>query len=159
MRTDNNDVQEALPIIQGLFEDMLEISFQQKQLLESDQEISWPMDAMLELQDKRQDIMQRLDELNFFFGTESKLSSLELWADGGGDCSASDVDNCRDMLQQIKNVIMAIDINDHCCQEKLEKGKQKMMSKLSQVRENKKAQVAYIQEDAYEPAWFFDKKK
>lgn len=159
MITDNNDGQKALLIIQGLFEDMLEISIQQKKLLESDQEISWPMDAMFELQDKRQDIMQRLDEVNAFFGPESKMSSLELWVNDGGDCSARDVNSCRDILQQTKNVMMAIDINDHYCQEKLEKGKQTMMSKLSQVRKNKKAQVAYAQEDVYAPAWFFDKKK
>lgn len=146
MIIDTNDEQKSLLIIQGFFEDMLNISIQQKKLLESDQEISWRMDTMLDLQDKRQKIMQRIDELNIFFGSDS-------------DYLASDANSYQDVLQQIKNVIMAIDINDHYCQDKLEKGKQKMMSKLSQVRENKKAQVAYMQEDVNEPAWFFDKIK
>ncbi len=140
--------QESLLVIKRLYENILEISVRQKQLLEPDQEISWPMDLIFELQDERQEIMKRIDELDSFFGSGSSSPSL-----------ATDTKLYREILLQMRSILRAIDANDHSCQDRLEDAMQKMMSKLSQTRENKKAQAAYIQDDVYAPAWFFDKKQ
>ena len=148
MEINSGNGQESLHTIKMLYEDILELSIRQNQLLEPGQEISWPMEAMFKLKDERQDIMQHIDEMDAFFG--SSPASLPLYATGGGDL---------EILLQMRNIIQAIEVNDHICQDSLEEGKQKMMSKLSSTRENKKAQIAYTQEDVYAPAWFFDKKK
>ncbi|PKM76225.1 MAG: hypothetical protein CVU90_13335 [Firmicutes bacterium HGW-Firmicutes-15] len=156
MEMDVHCGQETLLVIKRLYEDMLEISVRQKQLLESDQEISWSMDLMFELQDERQEIMQRIDELDSFFGSGSSSPDSLTNSTSG---LATYTKLYREILLQMRSIIRAIEANDHSCQDRLEDAMQKMMSKLSQVKENKKAQVAYNQEDVYAPAWFFDKKQ
>lgn len=135
----SNDLlrQEQLEVIKHLYENLLEISIQQKALLEQGTEESWDMDILLDLMNQRQKIIRQIDE------------------QPAGDCQTYD----QQMVEPIIQIIQRIQAMDKSCQGRLETARQKISSKLAQTRENKKAQLAYDQGDVYNSAWFFDKKQ
>lgn len=138
---------EILKKIKGLFGDILGISTQQLGILEQEEEQAWSMDVILDLLDNRQHLLERIEELDSILKTSLENPQVDFNQELYGILQA-----------QIHTVIKEIQANDLIIQTRMEKGMQMMSSKLSQTRENKKAQLAYDHGGVCTPAWFFDKK-
>lgn len=147
MNRDIVPAREGLLKEKQLYEDLLLISIRQKQLMDAEDEESWPLESILELQDKRQEIMQQIDEVKLMEGlnTDQRYNSQP------------DSDD-KETMAQIRKIILEIQAIELSCQARLEEAKRIIKGKISRVRENKKAQIAYKQMNSYESAWFFDKK-
>jgi len=145
MSIDNDHQPEKLLQAKQFYEDILAVAIQLKQLMESENEQTWPMAAIMELQDERQKIMQRIDELD-------SVAEMIRYAD------QKQLTN-NVIIEQIRKTVLDIQAVDRNCQAKLEEGKRKTKGKILKIRQNKKAQAAYNQTGNYSSAWFFDKKK
>lgn len=146
MNRDYDEQLATLKEIRGFLGDILVISTQELEILEQEDEQAWPMDTIHELLDSRQQIIERIDELDSLLknGTINSTINQELYG----------------VLQEnIRSVIQNILANDAKIQSKLKVGMRTMTNKITQTRENKKAQLAYDREDINTSAWFFDKKQ
>jgi len=147
MNRDIVPAREGLLKAKQLYEDLLLISIRLKQLMDAEDEESWPLESILELQDKRQEIMQQIDEVELVEG---------LYSDQRYNSQADNDD--KETMAQIRKIILDIQAIELSCQARLEEAKRIIKDKITRVRENKKAQIAYNHMNSYESAWFFDKK-
>jgi len=142
--------QEQMDEIKELYKNILVIANKQQQLIKAEDELSWPMDTMLEFLNERQAIIQRIDAVDYAgIGTPSAKMAL----------SPGDQAVYSAAKEQIRNTIREIQAIDRSCQAKIESAMEKLSSKMSKNRESKKAQLAYGQGDVHTSAWFFDKKQ
>ncbi len=147
MNRDIVPAREGLLKAKQLYEDLLLISIRLKQLMDAEDEESWPLESIMELQDKRQEIMQQIDEVELVEG---------LYSDQRYNSQADNDD--KETMAQIRKIILDIQAIELSCQARLEEAKRIIKDKITRVRENKKAQIAYNHMNSYESAWFFDKK-
>jgi len=147
MNRDIVPAREGLLKAKQLYEDLLLISIRLKQLMDAEDEESWPLESIMELQDKRQEIMQQIDEVELVEG---------LYSDQRYNSQADNDD--KETMAQIRKIILEIQAIELSCQARLEEAKRIIKDKITRVRENKKAQIAYNHMNSYESAWFFDKK-
>ena len=145
MNSNRDHDSERLLRAKQFYEDILAVAIQMQQLMESENEQIWPMAKIMKLQDKRQDIMQRIDELD----------------SSGESLAFSDQQQLKNntIMSQIREIIMEIQEVDRSCRVKLEEGKRKTKGKIMRARESKKAQIAYNQGGNYASACFIDKKR
>lgn len=156
MNGDFASKRENLLRIKRLYKDLLLLALRQQQIMESADAQVWPMQSILELQNQRQAIMQRIDELDCA-GELMKLSSWTGANTGGED--QTEPGNEKEILAQIRKTMLAIQTVELNCQQQMEKAQQIMRKKIAQTRDNKKAHLAYNQSGSYSSAWFFDKKR
>lgn len=160
MEKDIQSWQDQLTRAKNLYELMRELSIRQKELLEPEDELDWPMEVMLKLQNERQEIMQRIEDLDYLrVSNFSKSSPLTAFAAGDAKPLAEDEPLCQEMVEQIRKIILDIQAVDFSCKAKIEMAMPKIAGKISQTRENKKAELAYSQGNMNTSAWFFDKKQ
>ncbi len=140
------------------YEQMLYISVQQKELLEKGSEETWELDRLLELMQVRQEIIRQIDEIAPLKEPVQKQPAF-LSDSPAGQSDAGDKQVYQQVMEEIRHSIVAIQTNDNSCRDRLEKAMQVVAHKLSQIKNNQKAQMAYDQGDVYAPAWFIDKKQ
>lgn len=160
----NRDIalaQEGLLRAKQLYEDILLVTIQQKQLMDAEDEQDWPMEAILDLQNKRQQMMQQIDELDSAEGFITCPDPQQSGNNVVGRTGQMDSDNyfLQETMAQIHKTILDIQTIELSCQAKMEEARQTIKGKITRTRENKKAQVAYNQRNSYESAWFIDKKR
>lgn len=145
MNTNRDHESEKLFRAKQFYEDILAVAIQMQQLMESENEQTWSMEKIMQLQDKRQDIMQCIDELDSSGEAHEYSDQQQL--------------GMNDIIEQIRKLILDIQAVDCSCQVKLEDGKRQTKGKIMRVRENEKAQNAYNQGGNYASACFIDKKR
>lgn len=151
--------QESLLKLKRLYKDILLLTLRQQQIMEAGEPISWPMSTILELQQQRQLIMQRIDELELDLRPASVSQLAAAPAAVKYDTLKTDEAADQELLTQIRRTIQAIQTVERSCQLQMEKAKQTVKSKILQTRDNKKAHKAYNQTGAHASAWFIDKKR
>ncbi|MGS0763333.1 hypothetical protein [Syntrophomonas curvata] len=151
----NTEIIKNLEAITALLQEMQQVSAQQVQLLGGNQ-LDLDLDMLEGLIAQRQVIMEEVDLL------EAKLRRQWGIRDESKRLVLLDLETDADYhkyLGMIKAVILAINDNDLRYQDLLGKAKEQTQSKLNSLRNNQKAQKAYLQEDVYTEGWFIDKKK
>lgn len=141
---------EQIDELKELYEELLAIAVKQQQLIEPEDEISWPMDSVAELQNQAQQIMKKVDMADRA-GINLSIDMKHLPPD--------EQTAYIDKTEQIRGIIREIQKINRDCRTKLEPAMKKMSRKLNQTKESKKAQLAYGVGNIDSPAWFFDKKR
>lgn len=151
----DTDVVNNLEAITVLLQEMQEVSAQQIQLLSTDQ-LDLDLSKLEKLIEQRQAIMASIDSV------ELKLRKHRQLKDESKRLVLLDLGKEADYqkyMGMIKAIILAINENDLRYQSLLEKAMGQTKNKLNSLKNSKKAQKAYLQEDVYTEGWFIDKKK
>jgi hypothetical protein len=152
----NSDIViKSLEEIAARLQEMQRVSAQQVQLL-ADSRLDLDLDGLAGLIEQRQTIMEEIDLI------EAKLHQKPGVRDESKRLVLLDLEMDADYhkyLSLIKAIIAAINENDVKYRELLEKAKEQTQSKINSLKNNKKAQKAYLQEDVYTEGWFIDKKE
>jgi len=151
----DTDIVNNLEAITVLLQEMQEVSAQQIQLLSTDQ-LDLDLSKLEKLIEQRQAIMASIDSV------ELKLRKHRQLKDESKRLVLLDLGKEADYqkyMGMIKAIILAINENDLRYQSLLEKAMGQTKNKLNSLKNSKKAQKAYLQEDVYTEGWFIDKKK
>lgn len=134
-----NELLDKLNEQESLFRKMLILSQDQVELLKMGQKDEDMVKRLLEMLDRRQQLMDRIDRLDKSINDLQKKDHI-------------------DKVNTIRNIINSIQANDNKCRQLAQAVLNGMGDKVLSARENKKAFQAYTS-NTYHDAWFFDKKK
>lgn len=149
---------EQLEQEEQLFKQMLALSREQAAFFKEHEPDEESLNQFSGFLDQRQQLMDEIDILS------ASIRHLEekLWPAATGSqlkSLTSQHETYVGRKQAIRALIVDIQNHDDKCRQAALKILDQMGTKLSSARENKKAYQAYTQSNAYQEAWFFDKKK
>lgn len=138
----------------SLWQEMLAISRQKVELVQGGQ-LDLDVDKLNALLRQYQERMEAIDGLARGIGEE--IRKLEGAEGIKADLSANP--EYQKAMAKIRKTALLIKENDSITMAQVQKISRQTGGKLQSLRNNKKAQQAYLQEDVYTEGWFIDQKK
>lgn len=144
---------------QLLFTEMLTVSQDQVALLEMGQPDEDMVNRLVELLNRRQQLMDKIDRVSDSISDTEKAAGVKNKNPESLQVGSDQQQAYRNKVSAIRTIITSIQANDNKCQKLARSVLNRMGDKLVSARENKKAFQAYTTTNAYHDACFFDKKK
>ncbi|HHV15961.1 MAG TPA: hypothetical protein GXX58_05230 [Gelria sp.] len=135
------------------WEEMLSISRQKVELVQDSQLDD--VDKLNQLLEQQQERIEAIDKLTRGIGEEIR----ELGSVGGININLTAYPEYREAVAQIRKIALLIKENDGIAEARVRELLLNTRGKIQSLRNNKKAQEAYLQEDIYSEGWFIDQKK
>lgn len=138
----------------NLWQEMLSISRQKVELAKGSQ-LDLDIDQLNRLLGQHQERIEAIDRLTRDIDTEAR----ELRNTRGVKVDLTSDREYQAAVAKIRKIALLIKENDSITESRVQEVLQHTQGKLQSVRNNKKAQQAYLQEDINTEGWFIDQKK
>lgn len=152
MKVDVDFLVEKISKEKKLFEMMTEISLRQVNLLQSTSDDTDIVDEFTGMVEKREELINKIE----LSGRQRLAIEKELGEDILNDDKYDDYQEQKSIIFNLIKVIQENDVKSNKLAGEL---LQHTGNKLGNTRNNRKAIKAYLNEDVYTGAWFFDRKK